>query len=111
RREKTIDVRSKSTRRVRGRDERAPRLRAANRAGIVDLHPTNIDALVEQLRAIESARRDGLLQLPGGDTLKVTNLHKLFWPKQKLTKGDLFRYYVRAAPFICPAVADRPLVM
>ncbi len=29
----------------------------------------------------------------------------------KLTKGDLFRYYVQAAPFVLPAVADRPLVM
>ena len=35
----------------------------------------------------------------------------MFWPKQKLTKGDLFRYYVRVAPFILPAIADRPLVM
>ena len=35
----------------------------------------------------------------------------MFWPKQKLTKGDLFRYYVQVAPFILPAVADRPLVM
>ena len=35
----------------------------------------------------------------------------MFWPKQKLTKGDLLRYYVEAAPFIMPAVADRPLVM
>ena len=57
------------------------------------------------------ARRDGVLTLPDGDTLKVTNLHKVFWPKQKLTKGDLFRYYEKAAPFLLPAIADRPLVM
>jgi len=41
----------------------------------------------------------------------VTNLHKVFWPKLQLTKGDLLRYYARVAPFILPAVADRPLVM
>ena len=35
----------------------------------------------------------------------------MFWPKQQLTKGDLFRYYVQVAPFILPTVADRPLVM
>jgi bifunctional non-homologous end joining protein LigD len=63
------------------------------------------------LTALEQARRDGVLELPDGDSLKVSNLHKVFWPKQKLTKGDLFRYYVRAAPFILPAVNDRPLVM
>src|SRR5262249_34699211 len=56
-------------------------------------------------------RRDGVLELPDGDRLNVTNLHKVFWPKLKLTKGDLFRYYVQAAPYILPAVEDRPLVM
>jgi len=60
---------------------------------------------------LEAAKKDGVLTLSGGDTLKVTNLHKPFWPKLKLTKGDLLRYYARVAPFILPAVADRPLVM
>jgi bifunctional non-homologous end joining protein LigD len=67
--------------------------------------------ILDQLRAIEASRRDGLLELPGGDTLRVTNLHKIFWPKLKLTKGDLFRYYVQVAPAVLPAIADRPLVM
>jgi bifunctional non-homologous end joining protein LigD len=35
----------------------------------------------------------------------------VFWPKEKLTKGDLFRYYARVAPAILPVLADRPLVM
>jgi bifunctional non-homologous end joining protein LigD len=68
-------------------------------------------SVLEQLSTFESSRKDGLLILPDGDSLKVTNLHKVFWPKQKLTKGDLFRFYVQAAPFLLPAVADRPLVM
>jgi len=67
--------------------------------------------LIDQLSAIEASRRDGLLTLPGGNQLKVGNLHKVFWPKQKLTKGDLFRYYARVAPAILPVLADRPLVM
>ena len=67
--------------------------------------------LLTQLRELEDARRDGVLALPDGNAVKVTNLHKIFWPKQKLTKGDLLRYYVQAAPYILPAVADRPLVM
>jgi len=73
--------------------------------------PAEVEALIEQLSTIEASRRDGILTLPDGDTLKVTNLQKPFWPKLKLTKGDLFRYYVSAAPFLCPALADRPLVM
>jgi bifunctional non-homologous end joining protein LigD len=67
--------------------------------------------LVEQLDALEKARRDGVLTLPDGEQLAVTNLHKVFWPKEKLTKGDLFRYYARVAPALLPAIADRPLVM
>jgi bifunctional non-homologous end joining protein LigD len=67
--------------------------------------------IIDQLRALEEARKDGVLSLPGGKTLKVTNLHKVFWPEQKLTKGDLFRYYARVAPVLLPAIADRPLVM
>jgi bifunctional non-homologous end joining protein LigD len=67
--------------------------------------------LLEKLRELEDARRDAVIDLPDGDRLKVTNLHKIFWPKPKLTKGDLFRYYVQVASAILPAVADRPLVM
>jgi bifunctional non-homologous end joining protein LigD len=89
----------------------APRLRTSGDGGPVRLAANDIEALIEQLRALESSRHDGTLRLPDGDTLAVTNLQKVFWPKQKLTKGDLFRYYVRVAPFIGPAVADRPLVM
>ena len=76
-----------------------------------NLVPDDQSALVDQLRAIESTRRDGVVTLPDGDRLNVSNLHKVFWPKQKLTKGDLFRYYAQVAPFILPAVDDRPLVM
>ena len=71
----------------------------------------NTDAIVEQLRVLEDARRDGVLALPDGGRVSVSNLHKPFWPKLKLTKGDLLRYYARVAPVILPAVADRPLVM
>jgi bifunctional non-homologous end joining protein LigD len=70
-----------------------------------------IAKMLDQLSALEANRRDGSLELPDGDRLSVTNLHKVFWPKQKRTKGDLLRYYVQASPFILPAVQDRPLTM
>ena len=68
-------------------------------------------SLLDQLDAIEDASGSGILTLPGGDRLEVTNLQKIFWPTSKLTKGDLFRHYVRAAPCILPVLAGRPLVM
>ena len=42
---------------------------------------------------------------------KSATSERPFWPKLKLTKGDLFRHYVRVAPVILPVLADRPLVM
>src|SRR5258708_25688095 len=30
---------------------------------------------------------------------------------ERLTKGDLLRYYVQISPWLVPVVADRPLVM
>jgi bifunctional non-homologous end joining protein LigD len=67
--------------------------------------------VIDQLRELEEARRDGTIELPGGERLGVTNLSKIFWPGPKLTKGDLLRYYAQVAPLILPAVQDRPLVM
>jgi bifunctional non-homologous end joining protein LigD len=68
-------------------------------------------AVVEQLAALEDARKDGTIELAGGFRLGVTNLAKLFWPDLKLTKGDLLRYYAKVSHLILPAVEDRPLVM
>jgi bifunctional non-homologous end joining protein LigD len=67
--------------------------------------------VIDQLRELEDAGRDGILDLPDGGTLAVTNLRKVFWPALALTKGDLFRYYAQVAPYILPALNDRPLVM
>jgi bifunctional non-homologous end joining protein LigD len=79
--------------------------------------------LLDQLSALETAKKDGVLVLPGGARVKATNLSKVFWPplraagasgppnKQGITKGDLFRYYVQVSPLVLPCVADRPLVM
>jgi bifunctional non-homologous end joining protein LigD len=91
---------------------RIERTAAPNTSMKVRLKPdaTSITNLIEQLRAIEDGKGNGTIDV-GGDTLAVTNLGKVFWPKQKFTKGDLFRYYAAIAPYILPAVADRPLVM
>ena len=75
------------------------------------LSRASLDGILDQLRDLESRRRDGAITLPDGDELGVTNLQKVFWPKLKLTKGDLLRYYVEAAPYILPVVKDRPLTM
>ena len=70
-----------------------------------------IQLVLDQLNDLEQRRRKGQVVLPDGDTLQVSNLDKVFWPKARLTKGDLLRHYVRVSPYILPVVKDRPLVM
>jgi bifunctional non-homologous end joining protein LigD len=43
--------------------------------------------------------------------LKFTNLNKVFWPIEKITKRDLINYYHRIAPFILPYLKERPQSM
>ncbi len=69
------------------------------------------DSVVDQLQALEDARKDGVIHLPDGSQVGITNPAKIYWPDGKLTKGALLRYYAVVAPLILPAVADRPLVM
>ena len=57
------------------------------------------------------ARRDGAITLPDGDRLDVTNLATSVLAGQRLTKGDLLRYYAGVSLVILPVVRDRPLVM
>src|SRR5439155_26732443 len=82
----------------------APRAAAA-------ANPAGVDDLVARLSQLEAAKKDGVVTLPDGAAVKLTNLAKLFWPSLKITKGELLRYYVEVAPLILPCVADRPLVM
>jgi bifunctional non-homologous end joining protein LigD len=67
--------------------------------------------ILGQLSAIEEAGGGGILDFGGGKTLKVSNLDKVFYPKEKYTKGDVMRYYARVADFILPTIQDRPLVL
>jgi bifunctional non-homologous end joining protein LigD len=60
----------------------------------------------------------GRLMIPrAGDTVvavedrqvKLTNLHKKFWPD--VTKADLIQYYVDVAKWLLPHIRDRAMVM
>jgi bifunctional non-homologous end joining protein LigD len=41
--------------------------------------------------------------------LELTNLNKIFWPKEGYTKGDLIAYYDGMADYILPYLKNRPL--
>ncbi|GGI29151.1 DNA ligase D [Pedobacter mendelii] len=43
-----------------------------------------------------------------GHELKFTNLNKIYWPENKVTKRDMFNYYYQVADYILPYLKDRP---
>jgi len=47
----------------------------------------------------------------GKRVLKLSNLDKLFWPDEGITKGDLLAYYQAVAPVLVPHLKDRPFTM
>src|SRR6188472_1370037 len=56
------------------------------------------------------ARGDVTVRVEGRD-IRLTNLHKPFWPELGVTKGDLLQYYADVAPVLLPHVKDRAMVM
>ena len=68
-------------------------------------------SIVEQLEEVERSGRDGAVQLGRGSTLAVSNLGKLFFPRDRITKGDIMRYYAGVEDAILPVMRDRPLVL
>jgi bifunctional non-homologous end joining protein LigD len=84
---------------------------AVRRRSAIGDDQSPIDDLVSQLTDLERGPNGGTLRLPDGATLEVSNLRKVFWPKLKLTKGDLLRFYVKVSPFILPVIRNRPLIM
>jgi bifunctional non-homologous end joining protein LigD len=93
------------------RTARGASKKAAPKPSISAAEQRALDALVDRLSELEAAKRDGALTLPDDSRLDVTNLAKVFWPGEGLTKGDLLRYCVRVSPWLLPVVADRPLIM
>ena len=82
---------------VRFRDDKAPE-----------------DCLRQQALAggqAESADDPPAPQVVRAPEVPLSNLQKVFWPKEKYTKGDLVEYYRTMAPWLLPYLKDRPLVL
>jgi bifunctional non-homologous end joining protein LigD len=47
----------------------------------------------------------------GRHVLRLSNLDKVFWPGERITKGDLLEYYRAIAPVVVPHLRDRPFTM
>lgn len=55
-----------------------------------------------------STEKERTLKL-NNQTVTLTNQQKIYWPKEKITKGELIDYYMSVADTILPYLKDRPL--
>jgi bifunctional non-homologous end joining protein LigD len=65
-------------------------------------------------KAADDVRRElpaGEVVRKGKRTLELSNLDKVFWPDEGITKGDLIEYYREVAPVLVPHLKDRPFTM
>ncbi len=68
------------------------------------------ESVPQQIAELQKSRKGGPIEL-GEHTLSITNPTKIFFPKKKVTKGDLLAYYAAMADLILPWMQDRPLVL
>ena len=61
----------------------------------------------EQTEFINAKNETQIVTIHGHD-LKLTNLKKMYWPKEKITKGEMLKYYYNIAEYILPYMKDRP---
>jgi bifunctional non-homologous end joining protein LigD len=65
-------------------------------------------------KAAAEVRREEPLETEirrGARVLRLSNLDKVFWPEEGITKGDLLAYYREVAPVLLPHLRDRPFTM
>ena len=65
--------------------------------------------ITAELQEIEDGTGDGTIQLARDSSLKVSSLSKVLFPKPKVTKGEVMRYYASVWPYLRAVLMDRPL--
>ena len=73
-------------------------------------HGLRDDKRADEVRR-ERARTSRAEIRKGKRVLKLSNLDKLFWPEEGITKGDLLAYYRDVAPVLVPAPEGPPFTM
>lgn len=53
--------------------------------------------------------KEDLIKVYGSKKVSLSNLDKVYWPKEKITKGDLLNYYEQVADAMLPYLKDKPL--
>ena len=66
-----------------------------------------VEEVEETIEFINRTKESQVANIDGHD-LKLTNLKKWYWPKEKITKGEMLNYYYNIAEYILPYMKDRP---
>ena len=65
--------------------------------------------LSHRVRTLLPAEKAEIITQVGKQSLKFTNLNKVFYPQEGFTKRDVINYYDGVAELILPHLRDRPL--
>ena len=55
--------------------------------------------------------KDDVVKKMGGQELKLTNLNKIYFPEDDITKGDIIEFYQSISKYILPHLKNRPQSM
>jgi len=72
-------------------------------------HGLRIDKKAKSVHKEKTHKTKDLLK--AAENNLESNTDKIFWPKEKYTKGDLIDYYKSIAPFMLPHLKDRPVML
>jgi bifunctional non-homologous end joining protein LigD len=65
-------------------------------------------ARVTSIKTLLNPKEETQVKKIDGHDLKFTNLSKVYWPEEGITKRDMLNYYYQVAEFIIPYLKDRP---
>jgi bifunctional non-homologous end joining protein LigD len=88
----------------------APSSKETKRGGGEEPPPRQDPDINSSLELLRTLRGNAHWDI-AGRRLPLTNLDKVLWPKDGLTKRDMIEHYVRMAPYMLPYLRDRPLSM
>jgi DNA ligase D-like protein (predicted polymerase)/DNA ligase D-like protein (predicted 3'-phosphoesterase) len=91
---------------------RSTKARAAKKSATRKVTKPEVAEIISVAAFLKRERLEGDLGLKiGQHTVALTNLDKLYWPKEKISKGELIRYYLRIGKTIMPYLKDRPAIL
>jgi bifunctional non-homologous end joining protein LigD len=84
--------------------------RPAKRASLSEREPKRIPRPPKEPLEIPRGAKEARVRA-GGAEVALTNLTKIFWPEDSITKRDLLQYYADISPFLLPHLTNRAMVM